>query len=161
MSIVARVGDVFRIPAAGATFGLGMVAAKWNEELYLVIFEGTWTVPDDGIDVDRLAPLLASSSLDAKIWHGHWPLVRSGADPSRIMQPIYKIEEPDGLVAESFDRKSRWPIGPEVAALLSFRKCVAPVRLERALGAHATGAWIPDYDELLYSNIVRVRHEVT
>lgn len=161
MRVKTKVGDVFMIPLPDGKAGLGTVAAKWRQELYLAVFEGLFekdTLPND---VRSLKPLLASSSLDAKIWHGHWPLIDGASDPSRIVQPIYKVEEPSGWMAESFDRKLRFKIDDVTAAQLRYRKCVAPVRLERAFKAHAGALeWRPDYDELRYSEVLRVRESI-
>ena len=55
---------------------------------------------------------------------------------------VYKVEEPVGLVAESFDGTMRWPISADVANRLGFRKGIAPVGLEKALKAHhSLGVW--------------------
>jgi hypothetical protein len=102
MSIIAKVGDLFSIPFNSTSFGLGVVAGKWNDELYLVLFKESFN--DMGmagkVPLNELTPILASSSLDAKLWHGHWPIIARGLDISMIKQPIYKVSEPSGIVAE-------------------------------------------------------------
>lgn len=156
----ALVGDVFSIPLGGSVHGVGAVAARWKSELYVVVFSETVaevkTLAD--LSIDEFTPLFASSSLDAKIWHGHWPIVKRGESLIGIQQPIYKVQEPSGWVVESFDRSLRAVVEESVAAGLRFRKCVAPIRLERGLRAHVgDGEWLPVYDDLLYRDVLRSR----
>ena len=156
MSISAKVGDVFLVPLDSQTNGVGVVAAKWKEELYLVLFAERIesAMSHSSIDIDRLTPYLASSSLDAKIWHGHWPVVQSGVNVSALIQPFYKVEERSGWVLESFDRKIRRNITAINSQSLDYRKTVAPVRLESALKASFKLAeWDPIYEELKYERI--------
>lgn len=157
MNIIAKIGDLFSIPLDSKSFGLGVVAGKWNDELYLVLFKEIF---DDSelaskVQLNELAPILASSSLDAKLWHGHWPIIRHDVDISMIKQPIYKVNEPSGIVAESFDRKFRRLVNFDDSKHLNFRKTVAPIRLENALLAyHGLGQPNPAYDELSYANVL-------
>lgn len=153
MSIAAKVGDLFAVPLSPTAWGAGVVARKWKSELYLVFFKEQFNDLDKIriVEIGALTPCLASSSLDAKIWHGHWPVVREGIDTSILVQPIYKVEEPGGMIAESFDRKYRCAIDADTAELLTYRKVVAPVRLENALKAcHGIGQWDSIFDELSY-----------
>lgn len=159
MSIDAKIGDLFSIPLnTTGSYGLGIVAGKYKSELYLVLFEERF---DDSltiakVQVSTLTPLFASSSLDAKIWHGHWPIVREGIDTSEIAQPVYKVEEPSGFIAESFDRKFRKVIDINVAKQLNYRKGVAPIRLENALKAHhGLAQWDNIFDELSYTTVMK------
>lgn len=160
MGIRAEPGDVFLIPLGDKGYGIGIVAAKWQSELYLVVFSETVAGIDalTDLDVATHTPLFASSSLDAKIWHGHWPIVKRGENLNGIQQPIYKVQEPSGWVAESFDRRFRNVIAEDVVDELRFRKCVAPIRLERALKAHiGDGDWLPAYDEFRYEEVLKSR----
>lgn len=119
-------GDLFAVPLEANSFGAGVVAGKWMEELYLVIFKERFGDLEAvrTANVRELSPLLASSSLDAKLWHGHWPVVRHGVGTRWIMQPIYKIEEPGGLRAESFDREFRKVVWPGISDIVKFlRPC--------------------------------------
>lgn len=153
MSITAKVGDLFSVPLGPASWGVGVVARKWKSELYLVLFKERFDALEKvgSVEIETLTPLFASSSLDAKIWHGHWPVVREGVDISMIVQPVYKVEEPSGIVAESFDRKFRREIDAHIAEQLNYRKGVAPVRLENALKAyHGLAQWDSAFDELSY-----------
>lgn len=156
MSITAKKGDFFSIPIDEKLCCLGVVAEKWKKELYIVLFEQKFDSAVDlcEVELNKLTPILASSSLDAKIWHGHWPIVSRGFDTSNILQPIYKIEEPSEIIAESFDRSFRKPVSASVADKLRYRKSVAPVRLEKALKSfHGIGDWIPMFDELRFAYV--------
>ena len=158
MGIRAKPGDVFTIPLGDKGYGIGVVAAKWQSELYLVVFAETVANVDalTDLEVATLTPLFASSSLDAKIWHGHWPIVRRCENLGGIQQPIYKVQEPSGWIAESFDRSFRTFVGGDIVEELKFRKCVAPIRLERALKAHAgDGDWLPAYDDFHYREVLK------
>lgn len=158
MGIKAKIGDLFMIPLDQDAFGLGLVAGKWKDELYLIVFRDKFHQKSDlsEIPIESLSPLLASSSLDAKIWHGHWPIIRENVNVSCFSQPIYKIDEPNGIMAETFDRKSRWEIDSDVVSRLRYRKTVAPIRLENAFKASSgVSVWEPIFDELLYENVVR------
>lgn len=158
MSISCSRGDVFSVPLHGDSFGIGIVASSVHSELYILMFSETFRDRTLPTDVCALEPLIASSSLDAKIWHGDWQIIGQTKDFGNIVQPIYKVREHEGWVAESFDESQRFHITPEVANRLSYRKCVAPIRLERALKAYAGyGAWEPEYDELLYTAVLRSR----
>jgi hypothetical protein len=153
VAITAKVGDLFSVPLNSEFWGVGIVSGRWKSELYLILFKEKFDSIDKlrNVDIESLTPLFSSSSLDAKIWHGHWPVVRVGVDTSRFVQPIYKIEEPIGFVAESFDRTIRRAIDPTLAEHFALRKGVAPVRLENALKAfHGLVPWDSVFDELKY-----------
>jgi hypothetical protein len=158
MGIRTKIGDLFSVPLDGRKAGLGIVASMWNSELYLILFKEVFeadAIPKN-LDIKSLQPFIASSSLDAKIWHGHWPIIANSKNLEWVIQPTYKIKEPIGWVAESFDRKQRMRISDELAEGLKYRKCVAPVRLEKALKAHnGYVEWNPIYDELLYSTVLK------
>ncbi len=153
MGTTAKKGDLFSIPLDEKYFCLGVVAEKWEKELYIVLFEEKFdnTADLSEVKLEKLTPIFASSSLDAKIWHGHWPIVRRGCDTSKIIQPIYKVEEPGGIVVETFDRKFRKRVGSDVSDRLRYRKGVAPVRLEKAIKSyHGFGEWDSMFEELRF-----------
>jgi len=155
VGISAKKGDLFSIELE-QSYCLGIVADKWNDELYIVIFREKFDRPIDSeqIDIAVLTPVLASSSLEAKIWHGHWPIIKRNYETINIMKPIYKVGVNGELIAESFDRKKRKLIDKVTEEKLRFRKGVAPVRLEKAIKAyHGIGEWDPIYDQLSYSYV--------
>lgn len=158
VGVVARRGDLFAVPLGDGSFGVGVVASMWMKELYLVLFAERFANEEQAASaqLEQLTPILASSSLDAKIWHRHWPILRRGVNATMLPQPVYKVEEPSGFVAESFDRESRRHIDADVATLLDYRRGVAPVRLEKALKAHhGLAQWDSSFDELAYSRVLR------
>jgi len=157
MGIQVKAGDFFCVQLHTNSFGLGVVAAKWNSELFVVMFEETIVAPrSEEIDFSVLTPLLASSSLDAKLYHGDWPIVKEDTNITALNQPIYKVEESQGTIAESFDRKIRVTVDSSIAEQLQYRKGVAPIRLEKALKAHhGDGVWEPHFNELLYQEVLR------
>jgi hypothetical protein len=138
---------------------IGVVASKWQKELLLFVFDA---LRHDGIDlrdVTSREPLIASSSLDAKLWHGHWPVIGHVDTDYSSMQPVYKVQTPDGWIAESFDRKWQVPIDATAAGDMRFRKCVAPIRIERATQAYFRRAeWEPEFDDVLYRNVAKSRN---
>ena len=162
MGILAKAGLILAVPIDKDRWGLGLVAAKRQSELlvfmYDAVIEGA-TAPED---LSSRTPLLGSSSLDAKIWHGDWKILGQTEEKFDDFQPIYKIETIDGWVAESFDMNLRLPIDERTAKKLRFRKCVAPIRLERALKAHfGFGEWKPAHDDLLFVNITESRKVIS
>lgn len=157
MGIITKIGDLFTIPLGDISFGLGIVVNNWNGELYLVLFKEQFDNLDSACkaQINELTPIFASSSLDAKLWHGQWKIIRNNIDVSMIMQPIYKVEEPQGTLAESFDRKFRKVINPIDAERLDYRATVAPIRLENALLAyHGIGEWNPIFEKLYFANVI-------
>lgn len=101
--------------------------------------------------------LLAGNTFDAKIWHGHWPVVGNRLpDMRNIALPNYKEGLPGQCFAESLDLTRRRPATAEEEKILPFRSYVAPVRFEKARKALAgVGEWSPDYDELKYEHARR------
>ena len=61
MGVIAELGDVFEVPIAAGTAGLGIVAAQGSSDLYLVVFDGQFEAGATPRDVEGLDPLLASS----------------------------------------------------------------------------------------------------
>ncbi len=158
MGITARVGQILAVPISKGRWGVGIVAAKRQSELLVFIYDfviEAMTAPED---LASRTPLLGPSSLDAKIWHGHWKILGQIEGKFDDLQPIYKVETPDGWIAESFDEKFHTPIDELTAEKLRYRNCVAPIRLELALKAHfGIGEWNPRFDELLFVNISESR----
>lgn len=164
MKIKAEVNDVFAIKLDERNVCLGLVAAKWKTELYILIFreaiETSHALPD--VRVSELTPCFASPSLDALIWHGHWPIIQKKVVVSAILQPFYKVSEPQGIVAESFDRKIRIHTSEEEAKILKYRKGVAPIRLEKAIRSlHGQVPWESTFDELKYDYVLASNALVT
>lgn len=157
MKIKAEVNDVFSITLGEGNVCLGIVAAKWKSELYILIFREKIekSLALSNINVSELTPYFASSSLDALIWHGRWPIIHKNVVAPVMLQPFYKVIEPQGIVAESFDRKNRVNASEEQTKFLRYRTCVAPIRLENAIRSlHGQIPWEPAFDELKYDYVL-------
>jgi hypothetical protein len=153
----AKLGDVFLIPIDTERVGIGQVADVLDSELYLVVFDGLWPsdAPPNAESVDDLEVAFASISMDAKIWHGHWPIVGNQKENlSRITFPVFKIARGDVFYVESYDETRTRKATAEEADLLRFRTTVAPVILEKALKAfYNVVEWDSDYDKLRYERV--------
>ncbi len=92
MGICVGTGDLFAIPLDAATFAVGLVAGRWHSELYLVVFGEVFTGQGNvnAAQLAALTPVLAASSLDAKLWHGPWPLIQRGVTMPSLLQPVYR-----------------------------------------------------------------------
>jgi hypothetical protein len=153
----AKLGDVFLVPIDDKRVGVGQVVDVLDKELYLVVFEGCWPREDPPTAdcVDGLEVAFASLSLDAKIWHGHWPIVGNRkANLGNIALPVFKVERGGEFYVESHDERRTRKATAEEAVQLRFRKTVAPVRLEKALKAvHDVVEWSSEYDEIRYERL--------
>ena len=150
-----REGDIFSIQISEDQYSVGCVASRWRKEFYFVLFEEIFQFSHLPESVFGLTPCIASSSLDAKIHHGHWVVYANDSNEVNFPQPLYKVEESTGYVVESFDRKTRYKLNRENAGNFKYRKCVAPVRLEKAIKAfHGFEEWVEMFDELRYERLV-------
>lgn len=151
--VEAKAGDVFLIPVSGSSYGMGQVVARYGEELYLVVYEVLTSreaaTPELVLDEE---PVLASLSLDAKLWHGHWPIIgNTTKNLTKISEPAFKINVGGAVLIESQDRSKNKEADPEQVDKLRYRTTVAPVRLENAIRALHTGVgWNAAYDRLSY-----------
>lgn len=158
MTVETRVGDVFLVPLDEDYCAGGQVVSAWNDELYLAIFDAKLPCKESNpmVVVDH-APVFLALSLDAKIWHGHWPIVgnvRSNLD--RFPQPAFKVRQSGVFHIESRDRTLSRPATPKEVEQLLFRTVTSPAGIEAAIKAYfGIGIWHPHYDELLAENAFR------
>ena len=153
MGITAQVGDVFLIPIDDGRNGVGQVVANWKGELYIAVYDLALSDPIvDARIVLGQTPLFVALSLDAKLWHGHWPIIGNVHESvSRIPQPVFKVFVEGVTYVESRDRSLLRPASRDEAEGLRFRNVVAPVRLQNALNAHfGLGEWLSQYDDLRF-----------
>ncbi len=156
--VKAKVGDVFQIPIDDTRVGYGQVVVQPEKNvLFVCVFSAT-TRPDEHPDPEvvlRSEILLAGNTFDAKIWHGHWPVVgNTPPNMDAIALPNYKEGLPGQAFVESLDLKRRRRATIEEERLLSFRGYVAPVRFENALKAlFGIGEWLADYEDLKYQRV--------
>mgnify|MGYP001461193462 len=152
--VKAQVGQVFAVPLDADKFAVGQVAAKRSAgELYLLAYDDVHVgLPTDPTCVRGKQPFIATLSLDAKIWHGHWPVIGNLTDNLiGISHPAFKVRVDGVEHIELRDGSLVRRVRADEANLLRFRTVVAPIRIEKAIKAHhGLGEWEPHFAELLY-----------
>lgn len=146
-------GDVFMIPLGDGTHGLGQVAGHWNEELYLVIYEGRVERSDARPElVVGARPFLGALSFDAKLLNGEWPVIgRVGETLPSLAHPVFRVMQSGEPYIESRDRSLYRPARGDEFARLQFRSVASPQVIEDAVKAHfGLDQWFPGYDRYLY-----------
>jgi hypothetical protein len=158
--VKASVGDVFQIPISHERVGYGQVLASIKPNpLYIGVFEPLFpgrSVP--ALDEILESPiLLLANSLDAKIWHGHWPIVgraRPVLDGIPFPAFITSIGRRNDYYLISYDGTKRRPAQASEVARFDKRTTVAPMRLENALKAHhGLMPWEPHFDLLKIDHV--------
>mgnify|MGYP000097272378 CR=1 FL=1 len=151
-------GDVFLISIDNTQVGLGQIVDVLPSELYVVIYENAWNAssPPCPQDVVGLEPLFAALTLDAKLYHGDWKIIGNVTNNLvDIKRPLSKVRISNETYIESHDGSWSRCATPDEAEQLTFRKTVAPVRLEKALRAYyGLLEKHPAYDELRYDLVV-------
>lgn len=144
------VGDVFLIPVDGERYGIGQLAGDWKGELYVVVFDKLVSQTASPADIDGCELVFAALTLDAKLYHGHWPVIGNRVDNlSDLPQPWFKVGVGGETHIESRDRLATRQATEAERAGLQHRTVVAPVRVEKALKAlHGIGEWTAEFDEL-------------
>jgi hypothetical protein len=154
-------GDVFTVPIGDGRAGVGQVVAKYLRNAFLfAIFD--YLVPSEEASLSatnglRAPVLLLALSFDGKVHAGHWKVVGSAPIRSDIPLPAYKeaVSQQGRLDIVDVTGELRRPATDAEAARLPNRKIVAPVRLERALRAHAgLEPWLDAYDELRADRVI-------
>jgi hypothetical protein len=148
-----KVGDVFQIPVSAEVSGFGQILAQYEREMLLMVIFAYQTKNSENPPLEQIVaspPLLIGNSLDAKIWHGHWPVIGNvPPDLSRFPLPHYKVQIGQDMCVENYNSDRARPATESELARLAFRKCVAPIRLEKALKAHyGFGVWEESFDSL-------------
>ena len=151
-------GDVFLIPLDETSAAGGQVVSiRKGAELYLAIFGLRLNLKevDPTFAVNSL-PLLLTLSLDAKIWHGNWPIIGNLIKKVKhYPQPNYKVEYAGVMSIESRDHAMRRVASPEELKVLNYRTVTAPITVEKAIKAHfGIGPWIEYYDGLLAEHAI-------
>lgn len=160
--VKAKIGDVFQIPIDDARVGYGQVVLfPEKSSLFICVFAATTPpgVEPDLNEIVRSDILLAGSTYDGKLWHGHWPIVGNVTTnlPS-IALPVYKSGMGATAIVETLDNSRRRPATKQEEEFLPFRHYAAPGVFEDALKAIAgLGEW--RYDKLSYE-ILKASSEV-
>jgi hypothetical protein len=151
MGIIARVGDVFLIPLKGGGCAGGQIVSAWNDELYVAVFGHRLDAFERDLSaVTSGMPIFLTLTLNAKLWHGDWPIIGSRKDNLRAFPPpAYKVRQAGVIHVESRDRTSSRPASPAEASELKHRTVSAPAVVEDAVAAYfSEGEWSAHYDDL-------------
>ncbi|MBM6403489.1 hypothetical protein JQN72_04430 [Phycicoccus sp. CSK15P-2] len=150
-----QVGDVFTIPTGDGRAGIGQVVATYGKDAYfLAVFERVVPEGDSSsAATEALSGVVRflALSLDAKFHAGHWPIVTQAPVRADLPLPAYKeaVTTADHIDVVDYSGTRRRRASRDEAALLSNRKVVAPVRLERALRASlGLEPWLEAFDDL-------------
>lgn len=156
--IKAKIGDVFQIPIDDARVGYGQVVLfPEKSSLFICVFAAT-TPPGVEPDLNGIVQsdiLLAGSTYDGKLWHGHWPIVGNVTTnlPS-IALPVYKSGMGATAIVETLDNSRRRPATQEEERVLPLRTYTSPIGFEWALKAIAgIGDWQLEFDALKYDTL--------
>jgi hypothetical protein len=153
MKIKPKVGDVFLIPlSATSSAGGHVVAIREKEELYVAVFGQK--LRKDEVDPEVTIagdPVLLALTLDAKLFHGHWPIIGNlPIAPNRYPEPAFKVEYgyPGIMSIESRDQSVRRAATFDELKVLRYRSVASPIIIEDAIKAHfGIGEWNESDDE--------------
>jgi hypothetical protein len=157
--IKVHVGDVFQIPVSKDCSGFGQVLANDAGMLLMAIFDQR-AGGDRHPSLESIVSadlLFIANSPDAKIWHGHWPIIGNVApDRARIPLPKYKVGRGGEMYVENYEANKTRVATPEELALLDLRSSWSPEILEDALKAQwGLGPWNDHYNRLRAENALR------
>jgi Immunity protein 26 len=158
MGIKVKAGDVFLIPLDENFSAGGILISKWKFELYVAVFEKKFMHDErDALKIINSKPIILTLTLDAKLWHGHWPIIGNElAQTFKFPQPAYKIEYNGKFYIESRDMKFRRLATNYEAELLDFRTVSSPAGVENATkGKFGIVEWNPQYECLLSDYAIR------
>lgn len=151
--IKSRPGDVFLVPLDQNDAALGQVLASWKGELYIAIYDLKVPLSETNASlVCGREPLIAALSLDAKLWHGDWPIIGNvTSNLAGILHPVFKVGHNGSTYLVTRDRSVLRKALPEEASQLRLRTVYAPVALQNAILAHfGLGERLPRYEEFAY-----------
>lgn len=150
MGIQVNVGDVFLVPLDDENGALGQLVSDYKGELYVAIFGQKIATQDlDPRRVIGQEPIFLALTLDAKLFHGDWPIVGNVQENlADFPQPAFKVRQSGVAYIESRDRSVSRPAAPAEAEILRYRSVSSPAVIEKAVQAHfGIGDWTPHYDE--------------
>lgn len=158
MRVKVAVGDVFLIPLDDESAAGGyVIGIRDKEELYVAIFDQRLSRQENDPSIATGgAPVILTLTLDAKIWHRHWPVL--GNLPSRSElhpKPNYKVKFKDQMCLDSYDGTIVRPASAEELEILQFRRVNSPAAVENATKAcFGIGDWMEHYDKMLTKHAV-------
>lgn len=147
--ILIKEGDLIRIPIDSHRFGIAEVMKMPNKHSFMIrIFDEIYT---DYPDIISSNVLLLGITMDAKIFHGDWELIKKPIDiRTKTLVPFYKIGlSLDNAFVVDYSGNIIRKCTVEDFAFLDYMTVVAPVRFELALRAHfGIGDWKPEYTSI-------------
>jgi hypothetical protein len=150
MGIQVQVGDVFLVPLDGKNWALGQLISSWQGELYVAIFrQKVKTQQADPHSVTAQEPVFLALTLDAKLFHGDWPILGNVQENlARFPQPAFKVRQSGIVYIESRDRTISRPASSNEAEVLRYRSVSSPAVIEEAIKAHfGANEWNSHYDK--------------
>ena len=150
LKVAANIGDVFLIPVDSEQYALAQLVSDWNGELYVAVFDHKVSALDVPLNtVVDLEPMFLALTLDAKLFHGDWPIIGNVQENlADFPQPAYQVRQSGIVYLESRDRSISRPATEAEAAVLKFRTGYSPMVLEKAVKAHfGAGEWLIHYED--------------
>lgn len=151
MKVAVKEGDVFLIPIDAERAAGGQVIDAWSDELYVAVFDGV-VAPgfQDAAAIVNSEPIFLTLTLDAKLWHGDWPVIGNIQESRRrVPQPMFKVRHSGQIYVESRDRAVFRPASEREATELRYRTVSSPAVIDEAVKAHfGVGDWNLNYGDL-------------
>jgi Immunity protein 26 len=155
--IKAKVGDIFLIPLTTSCFAVGhLIAIRDQSELYIAIFGKKMDHRDTNWrEIINQDPKLLCLTLDAKIFHGKWPIIGSSVDTfSNYLEPVFRVIDNGVPMIESRDRTFRRSATENEMKELKNRIVSSPMLVENATKAFfGICDWQDSYDKFLAKNV--------
>lgn len=91
--IRVKVGDVFLVPVDDSTWVLGQLVRKKGSQLYVAIFADRYSSNNlDPKSILDKKPLFLVLTLDAKLYHGMWPIIGNVQENrNSIPEPAFAV----------------------------------------------------------------------
>lgn len=150
MGIQVNAGDVFLVPLDGKSWALGQIVSDYKGELYVAIFGQKVATQDvDSKSVIGQEPIFLVLTLDAKLFHGDWPILGNVQDNlADFPQPAFKVRQSGVVHIESRDRTISRQATPAEAEILRYRSVSSPAVIEEAVqGNFGICDWNPHFDK--------------
>jgi Immunity protein 26 len=152
MGVKVKVGDVFLVPLDKLSSAGGIVISNRKGELYVAVFQERFDANEsDTKKIVNGTPLFLTLTLDAKLWHGHWPIIGNELkNTAKFPRPAFKIQFNEKGYIESLDMGIQRLASENELSILRFRKVSSPAILDDAVkGKFGIVEWNPHYDSLL------------
>ncbi|MEP9387655.1 Imm26 family immunity protein [Mesorhizobium sp. KR9-304] len=150
MGIRAKVGDVFLISLDERSWALGQLVSAWNDELYVAIFgQKLETQEVDPKCVIDQEPVFLALTLDAKLFHGDWPILGNvHQNLINFPQPAFTVRQAGVVHIESRDRTVSRAASPSEAEILRYRSVSSPAVIEETVrGYFGACEWNPHFEK--------------